>query len=111
MQYMKKILLFNIYLRKRILRGAVEYYKGNNIMEIMDKCLKGDNEAIHFALRENRDIKFVQYLLENGANINAVGYDNKTPIMRANKNINKETLILLLSQENLDIFAEDGDGQ
>eukprot|EP01084_Bolivina_argentea_P081323 147267_1 len=56
----------------KILRVAVDSYKGNNIMEIMDKCLQanpdaihekfGTNEAIHVALRENRDIKIVQYL-------------------------------------------------
>eukprot|EP01084_Bolivina_argentea_P037020 68445_1 len=86
----------------KIFRGAVQYYKGNNIMEIMDKCLKvnpdaihakdaNKEEPIHLAIINYRDIKIVQYLFENGVNINAVGYDNRTPIMYANKDINKET--------------------
>eukprot|EP01084_Bolivina_argentea_P085219 154016_1 len=87
---------------EEILRVAVQSYKGNNIMEILDKCLKVnpdaiheknyvEDEAIHLALSENRDIKIVQCLLEHGANINAVGSGNRTSIMYANKDINKET--------------------
>ncbi len=61
-----------------IFNVAFNNYKGNDVMEIMDKCLKENRNAIHekgsheqepirLAVLHNRDIKIVQYLLENGA--------------------------------------------
>eukprot|EP01084_Bolivina_argentea_P119924 212612_1 len=59
---------------EKILNVAVEYYKGNNIMEIMDKCVERydrfgtSDDPLYYALLNNQPM-IVEYLFEKGSKI------------------------------------------
>jgi len=63
-----------------------------------------------YTLKNHYPIKFIQFLIDNGASINKTDNYGRTPLILAIQNLNMKAVELLLENNNLDLNQKDNSG-
>ena len=102
----------------------IEVLNGNQNIEVTNTerlnrflCFGGDvdsvneyNETLLHEVAKSGDIETAKYLIEKGANVNAIDLEGETALMYAVRSNNKK-MVKLLNDANADGFAKDFSGR